>query len=286
MGSLRIVMVIMFLLTAAIEGNTQQISRTGLVGTTGGGPFESACPWGSVLTGLRARAGSWTDAVAPICSRWVARTRTLGELPALPFQGGTGGEEVFQRCNGPSGVVVGFEAWHGDNHDVSVSHLSIHCGEYERPYLKPGFLGGSKVAIGNSQTGDGETRECGKFGENQVAAGIYGRSGAYLDAIGLACVATPAFIPKPKPGDCKEGFVRRLAGPRDQVCVSERSRDQVARENAQAASHVQPNGAYGSKTCVQGFVWRNAYDGDAVCVIPVRRDEVNQENVTQLGRIY
>ena len=285
MRLLRTMLTVIFALGVIHIGYTQQITRTGIVGTSGGGPFESACPYGSVLTGLRARAGSWVDAVAPICRRWVASTETLGEISALPFEGGASGSEVFQRCKGPRGVVVAFGTWHGDNHDASVSHLYLSCADYERPYVNSSLLGGSVAFLGNSQTGDGESKDCRKFGDNQVAGGIYGRSGAYVDAFGLACVSSSAFVPRPKPGDCKEGFTRRLARPKDQVCVTPRSRDVVASENASASSHIQPGGgASGPKTCLPGFVWRNSFDGDAVCVTPARRDEVRQENETQLGR--
>jgi hypothetical protein len=286
MRLLRIVMAVTFALGAVGTGHTQQITRTALVGTNGGGPFESACPLGSVLTGLRARAGSWVDALAPICSRWVAGTQTLGEISPLPYAGGSTGSEVFQRCKGPRGVVVGFGTWRGDNHDASVSHLYLSCGDYERPYINTALLEGSVAFLGYSQTGDGESRDCRKYGDNQVAGGIYGRSGAYVDAFGLACVSSSAFVPRPRPGDCKEGFVRRGARLNDLVCVTPRSRDLVAAENASASSRIQPGGgAYGSKTCLPGLVWRSAFDGDAVCVTPARRDEVNQENESQLGRI-
>jgi hypothetical protein len=73
---------------------------------------------------------------------------------------------------------------------------------------------------------------------------------------------------------CASGYVWRAAVPSDLVCVLPGSRDTVADENAQAASHRQP----GSDVCVSGYVWREAFDGDRVCVPTDRRDAVEQEN--------
>ena len=65
---------------------------------------------------------------------------------------------------------------------------------------------------------------------------------------------------------CKPGFVWRVARPQDLVCVTSAARSRTARENAEAASHVNPAGASGPNTCVSGFVWRAAFEGDRVCV--------------------
>lgn len=79
-------------------------------------------------------------------------------------------------------------------------------------------------------------------------------------------------------GACKPGYVWRLARPSDLVCVRPEVRTRTAQENAEAASRVDPAGAYGPNTCVSGYVWRAAFDGDLVCVTPAVRDLVSQEN--------
>jgi hypothetical protein len=77
---------------------------------------------------------------------------------------------------------------------------------------------------------------------------------------------------------CRSGFVWREARHGDLVCVPPEARDRTAQENAEAASLVDPAGAYGPSTCVQGYVWREAFDGDLVCVTPDVRDLVAEEN--------
>jgi len=84
---------------------------------------------------------------------------------------------------------------------------------------------------------------------------------------------------------CGPGLVERLAGPADRVCVRPLSRGRTARENAEAASHVDPHGAYGPNSCRAGFVWREAFVGDVVCVTPRTRKTVALENYVDAKRL-
>jgi len=95
------------------------------------------------------------------------------------------------------------------------------------------------------------------------------RSGAVVsDQAGLSDV-------RPR---CKSDFVWREAKPDDYVCVPPASRSRVSKENAEAASRRDPDGAYGPNTCINGYVWREAFDGDVVCVTPEVRALVKEEN--------
>ncbi len=84
--------------------------------------------------------------------------------------------------------------------------------------------------------------------------------------------------------NCKAGFVWRVARPEDLACVTPDGRSRVARENAEAGSHVDPAGVYGPNTCVTGYVWRDAFKGDAVCVTPEARALAIEENNLSAGR--
>jgi len=94
----------------------------------------------------------------------------------------------------------------------------------------------------------------------------------------------PAAMPdmgRTRPGEnrtCRPGYVWRVAGAGDLICVGPESRALAAAENAAAASRRDPNGAYGPMSCISGFVWREAFDGDLACVPPERRAAVAQEN--------
>lgn len=168
------------------------VSRTGTFGGPGGGAFELACPAGSVMTGLLARHGAWIDALAPVCSRWVARSETLGEIGRQPFAGGGGGGEAFIRCAGRRGVVTAVRLAQAENEDHSVGHLVLDCGDYKRPERFWNKLGGSADYFGQGQRGPSTLKWC---GPGHVAAGIYGRSGAFVDRLGLLCVRSAALAP-------------------------------------------------------------------------------------------
>jgi hypothetical protein len=87
------------------------------------------------------------------------------------------------------------------------------------------------------------------------------------------------------PDTCKQGFVWREVTPSDHVCVTPQTRDEVRRDNAQAAARRQPGGgAYGPNTCRQGFVWREAVAGDHVCVVPAVRDKARRDNALAAQR--
>src|SRR5262245_19785588 len=278
--------------------SAQQVSRTGTFGGPGGSSFELACPAGAVMTGLRARSGSWIDALAPVCSRWVASSETLGEIENLVITGGNGGGPAFQRYAGRRGVVVGLEMFQADNGDRSIGHIIVNCGDYKQPDQFWNKLGGSAPYLGQSQIGARGIEHC---GSGMIAAGIFGKSGVFIDRLGLLCVRSTALAtgPPPRPNTpapggtaavpgpprCKSGFVWREARPDDLVCVTPESRARIAQENAAAASRVQPGGGpYGPATCRQGYVWREAFVGDVVCVTPEVRALVKQENDVQLSR--
>lgn len=161
------------------------VSRTTTFGGSGGGEYEVSCPFGTVMTGLRARHGSWIDALAPICSEYIAKKKTLGEISDQPFTGGKGGGESFIRCQPPRGVVVALEVFQASNKEGTVGHIVVNCGDYLDPKRFGNKLPGSAAFLGNSQRGSRSTLKC---AFPLVAGGIIGRSGIYIDRVGLSCV--------------------------------------------------------------------------------------------------
>ncbi len=159
--------------------------KTPSFGGTGGGDFESPCPFGSVMTGIRAREGSWIDAVAPICTHfdWVKSSR--GATSTANENGGPGGHPSEASCLPPRGAVVQIEARQADNHDGSVGVIALSCGDYLKPTRHVSLTPSSVYSFGQSQKGPRAQMSC---PPPYVAGGLYGRSGAYVDRIGLICV--------------------------------------------------------------------------------------------------
>lgn len=125
------------------------------------------------------------------------------------------------------------------------------------------------------------------------------RGGAMATGAGSGAMAGAERPPAPAPpgggggrvaaaaaSGCQPGFVPRLAGADDTVCVTPESRDRVAAENAAASTRRDPAGAYGPATCLPGFVWREAFPGDTVCVVPEVRAAVRTENGLAASRAY
>jgi hypothetical protein len=65
---------------------------------------------------------------------------------------------------------------------------------------------------------------------------------------------------------CEAGYVWRLAGADDFVCVHPDWARRVQLDNEDAKNNVDPSGAEGPDTCKPGLVWRKAFRGDVVCV--------------------
>ncbi|MBU6372959.1 MAG: hypothetical protein KJS97_09545 [Alphaproteobacteria bacterium] len=293
-----------------------------VVGGPGGRAFSLRCAPGDYLVGLAGRHGAWVDAVAPLCANWDAKARTFLPPGVGPMQGGGGGAPAQIAC-GPRALVVSLLVDGARNDDKTVAFVSITCadpltGKKERTATALTMLGASPYdvpdsgGVGTQTTVDYDWRRMPHCAEGDVAVGIFGASGKYLDRIGLICAPAPRAIaapvvPKPvtpiarpnvgavarlpnstspvvDPATCLGGYVWREARAGDTVCVPPDSRRLARAENAAAASRVDPAGAYGPNTCVAGFVWREAFAGDLVCVTPERRDAVRAENAAAASR--
>lgn len=93
----------------------------------------------------------------------------------------------------------------------------------------------------------------------------------------------------PPPGTCKQGFVWRQVDPRDHVCVTTQTRQQVLNDNAAAAQFTVPRGAVHLATpqdCLAGYVWRQAVASDHVCVTPQTRSDTQADNAAAAMRTY
>src|ERR1017187_3304456 len=104
---------------------------------------------------------------------------------------------------------------------------------------------------------------------------------------GLALAAAPmanASVTPPSSDICDLGYVWRQVVPTDHVCVTPATRSQAWYDNSQAASRVNPAGAYGPNTCIQGYVWREAVPGDFVCVTPDIRAQAASDNSQAASR--
>ena len=174
---------------ATAQENLVKVQRTASFGGPGGEDYELWCPIGTFMTGLRARHGAWIDALAPICSRyvhfsWITMTK-FEEIEPQPFTGGSGGGEAFIRCEGYWGVIVSVELVRADNEWGSVGHIAVNCGNYHSPSSAVDKAPGSADFFGRPTSHKPSVLKC---NAPFIAAGIFGRSGAAIDRVGLTCL--------------------------------------------------------------------------------------------------
>ena len=105
-------------------------------------------------------------------------------------------------------------------------------------------------------------------------------------AAGIAALAFPtaAGAADNGPNTCLNGYVWREAYAGDTVCVTPKTRERAAQDNAAAASRRDPNAGSGALGCQDGYVWRTARASDLVCVTPNIRDQVRADNAAAASR--
>jgi len=86
-------------------------------------------------------------------------------------------------------------------------------------------------------------------------------------------------------GRCAKGYVWREAYTNDHVCVSPRTHDEAAADNAAAPRHVVIAFPVKNDACRPGYVWRQANETDHVCVLPDVRSQTASDNILGPSRI-
>ncbi len=178
------------------------------IGGTGGSRFAARCPQGQHLTGFELRIGDDVDAIRPICVTAYGPAEA-GPLEPSPsrFGGSGGGADIQLLCPRDNPIVVGMYVRAEGVRTISVNNIHLFCGiaaaaqtrsqypsvVHDGPNAKPdeGLFGLGTHYV-SSTTG---TQHC---PAGLVAVGINGRSGIYLDALGLICGA-PSLTPKTAP---------------------------------------------------------------------------------------
>lgn len=156
-------------------------------GGGGGGHFVEECPEGEVIIGLVGRAGVYVDRIQVQCgiieltsSEPATFEVSLEPGTMLEHHGGDGGSEFSLACE-PGQAVVGFSGRSGKYLD----RISLRCA----PVMMT-----DDMALGFGETVDTDSKGGGGGGEfsldcpaGEVATIAQGRSGKFVDALGLTC---------------------------------------------------------------------------------------------------
>ena len=238
---------LVYLLAMVASAATPADTYLDVFGGAGGGRFEAHCPAGQVLTGFDLRAGDDVDAIRPLCA--VARgPRDVGPASAeSTWYGGNGGGPARVECNQYSPVINGVYLAAEGQDTVIINNIHLFCGEAtntEPPrdaataVFDAPKIDGKRGIFQVFSIADSRTQRC---PPGKVAVGVHGRSGIWLDAIGLICGASGVSTP---PLDPNKSLVTAIGrkntgapsspSPRRSICDA--ARDARARQSPAAAN--------------------------------------------------
>jgi hypothetical protein len=183
----------------------QAESQTEVVGGNGGTAFSHTCPAGQFLVGIYGWTGQIVDGIGLTCASWNAlHTATSGPTTGSPqrgpYFGGRGGNYGNFQC--PAGSAISgwlIEGSYGDSPYVVGNIDKQECRSLAPPH---GVLAAKNVFFGGDQrsfTAYPFTRS--PFNSvpvpvrcppGELANGLYGGSGVYLDRVGLLCAVPQA----------------------------------------------------------------------------------------------
>jgi len=163
------------------------------IGEGRGSPFRAECP-GGFLVGFQGRVGAWIDNFKVVCESW-----GQGKRDAIDPQVGAshGGGPSFGRC--PVGSAVKEIHPHdtkGDGPTNVIHSIDFRCVSVTDGRSTDRRFGSTVPAEVRSRGGIGTTfvaelasQAC---PDREVAIGLHGRSGSFVDAVGLICGPIPA----------------------------------------------------------------------------------------------
>lgn len=174
-------------------------------GGPGGSPFVSSCPSGMAMAGMRAATGAWVDSVSILCGRFDHVTKRL-QTPYWVHAraGGKGGSSQERYCDGAR-PVTGITLTHTIGNGLErqyVNSIGLICGDPNRIEQCIGSGEGCDLVSKTTTTTVilpiSKTRKYKNdkllCGQGEVALGLKGRAGDYVDAIALWCGPPPKVV--------------------------------------------------------------------------------------------
>ncbi len=193
-------------LAAALCGNASADDYLVPIGGPGGGQFEAHCPANQFLAGFELRAADDVDAIRPLCVNAYGPRETSAASDS-DWHGGTGGASTYLVCPRDTPIVTAMDVAAEGMDTVVVNDIRLFCGlavdmrgrdspliptvppmvSFNAPRISPSRIDlYFYVATGDEAQKTNGSQSC---SDGQVAVGLHGRSGIWLDAIGLICGA-------------------------------------------------------------------------------------------------
>ena len=152
-----------------------------LVGGSGGRSFDIVCPDG-VATALSGKAGAVIDSLALVCRP--TSSGRLGDPTSAGRAGGAGGSSFAAACPDDHAII----GLHGAAGAVIDSAIAICAPLVATETGWTVDLDAERTSLPGAGGKGGKAFEL-QCPDGQVVAGLTGRSGAVVDAVGLFCTA-------------------------------------------------------------------------------------------------
>ena len=218
------------------------------MGGPGGGQYQAQCGPTENLTGFELRVGEFIDAIRPVCVVTYGATSMGNQRVASDWFGGgqrtglntvtagVGGHPIQLLCPKSTPILIGIDAGlkQGGYSATAITDIytvlaSIHlfCGQAIPVQKMPDLPNAIFDAPATSDTIPGlEHQGC---PAGQVAVGVHGRAGNFLDAVGLICGA-----PRKDTSGVALGRVQPTT-PAVAMSICDRAKDARARNSPVAA---------------------------------------------------
>lgn len=240
---IRASVLVAMLVAIVLPGGARADDLLPVIGGDGGGRFEAHCPPGQLLAGIDLHAGDDVDAVRPLCVTPLGPRDTTAPSAENNWYGGSGGGPASVVCNRYNPVVSGLFIGYEGRDTVIVNNIHLYCGDtgntqppsdaatanFDAPTIESGAPPFQRFVISEQAI-----QRC---PPGQPAVGLHGRSGKWVDAIGLICGRAPT--PAPTDPNAVASIGRIGAGgvstrPAQSIC--ERAKDARARNSPVAAN--------------------------------------------------
>ena len=183
-------------------------TMTQVFGGPGGSPYSLVCANGSFLVGFYAKAGGWVDSVGLLCAPYDPASRQMQHnFVHGPATGGAGGSPQEAYCVlGEAVTAIGVAFTRGGGLDRQYTNtIDIYCPTPNPSRCISSGEGCGQIA--SKFTGPTVSHEVFYLYDKMTcpseerATGIQGKSGIYVDSMGLICAPLPtaAVAPQPPP---------------------------------------------------------------------------------------
>ncbi len=229
--------IVAMLVAMVLPGGARADDVLPALGGAGGGKFEAHCPPGQLLAGIDLHAGDDVDAVRPLCVTPQGPRDTTAPTAENNWYGGSGGGPASVVCNRYNPVVSGLFIGYEGRDTVIVNNIHLYCGDtgntqppsdaatarFDAPAIESGAPPFQRFVISEQAI-----QRC---PPGQPAVGLHGRSGKWVDAIGLICAPARASADPNAVGSIGRVPTSGAApsGPPQSIC--ERAKDARARNS-------------------------------------------------------